>query len=39
MSISPENTAVGSRLNIHVSAIVPIGVSVNKRVIPWSVEE
>jgi hypothetical protein len=39
MSISPENTTVGSRLNIHVSAIVPIGVSINKRFIPWSVEE
>jgi hypothetical protein len=39
MGISPENTTVGSRLNIHVGAIVPIGVSVNKRFIAWSVEE
>jgi hypothetical protein len=39
MSISPEDTTVGSRLNIHVGVIVPIGVSVNKRFIPWSVEE
>jgi hypothetical protein len=39
MGISPEDTTVGSRLNIHVSAIVPIGVSVNKRFIPWSVKE
>jgi hypothetical protein len=39
MGISPEDTTVGSCLNIHVGAIVPIGVSVNKRVIPWSVEE
>jgi hypothetical protein len=39
MSISPEDTTVGSHLNIHVGVIVPIGVSVNKRFIPWSVEE
>jgi hypothetical protein len=39
MSISPEDTMVGSCLNIHVGAIVPIGVSVNKHFIPWSVEE
>jgi hypothetical protein len=39
MGISPEDTTVGSRLNIHVGAIVPIGVSVNKRFIPWSVKE
>jgi hypothetical protein len=39
MSISPEDTTVGSRLNIHVGVIVPIGVSVNKCFIPWSVEE
>jgi hypothetical protein len=39
MSISPEDTTVGSRLNIHVSVIVPIGVSVNKCFIPWSVKE
>jgi hypothetical protein len=39
MSISPEDTTVGRRLNIHVSVIVLIGVSVNKRFIPWSVEE
>jgi hypothetical protein len=39
MSISPEDTMVGSHLNIHVSVIVPIGVSVNKCFIPWSVEE
>jgi hypothetical protein len=39
MSISPEDTTVGSPLNIHVSVIVLIGVSVNKRFVPWSVEE
>jgi hypothetical protein len=39
MSISPEDTTVGSRLNIHVSVIVLIGVSVNKCFIPWSVKE
>jgi hypothetical protein len=39
MSISPEDTTVGSRLNIHVSVIVPIGVSINKCFIPWTVEE
>jgi hypothetical protein len=36
MSISPEDTMVGSHLNIHVSVIVQVGVSVNKGVIPWS---
>jgi hypothetical protein len=30
---------VGSRLNIHVSVIVLVGVSVNKRFVPWSVKE
>jgi hypothetical protein len=39
MSISPEDTTVGSRLNIHVSVIMLIGVSINKRFVPWSVEE
>jgi hypothetical protein len=39
MSISPEDTAVCSHLNIHVSVIVLLGVSVNKCLIPWSVEE
>jgi hypothetical protein len=39
MSISLEDTMVGSCLNIHVSVIVLIGVSVNKRRIPWSVKE
>jgi hypothetical protein len=39
MSISPEDTTVGSRLNIHVSVIVLVGVSVNKRFVPWSVKE
>jgi hypothetical protein len=39
MSISPEDTMVGSRLNIHVSVIMLVGVSVNKRFIPWSVKE
>jgi hypothetical protein len=39
MSISPEDTMVGSRLNIHVSVIVLVGVSINKRFIPWSVKE
>jgi hypothetical protein len=39
MSISLEDTMVGSRLNIDVSAIVLVVVSVNKRFIPWSVEE
>jgi hypothetical protein len=39
MSIRPEDTTVGSRLNIHVSVIVLVGVSVNKRFIPWSVKE
>jgi hypothetical protein len=39
MSISPEDTTVGSRLNIHVGVILLIGVSVNKCFIPWSVKE
>jgi hypothetical protein len=39
MSISPEDTEVGSCLNIHVSVIVLVGVSVNKHFIPWSVKE
>jgi hypothetical protein len=39
MSISPKDTTVGSRLNIHVSVIVLVGVSVNKRFIPLSVKE
>jgi hypothetical protein len=39
MSISPEDTKVGSHLNIHVSVIVLVGVSVNKRFIPLSVKE
>jgi hypothetical protein len=39
MSISPEDTTVGSHLNIHVGVIVLIGVSINKRFIPWSVKE
>jgi hypothetical protein len=39
MSISLEDTMVGSRLNIHVSVIVLIGVSVNKGFIPLSVKE
>jgi hypothetical protein len=39
MSISPEDTTVGSRLNIHISVIVLGGVSINKSFIPWSVEE
>jgi hypothetical protein len=39
MSISPEDTMVGSHLNIHVSVIVLVGVSVNKCFIPLSVEE
>jgi hypothetical protein len=39
MSISPEDTTVGSRLNIHISVIMLVGVSVNKCFIPWSVEE
>jgi hypothetical protein len=39
MSISPEDTMVSSCLNIHVSVIVLVGVSVNKCFIPWSVEE
>jgi hypothetical protein len=39
MSISPEDTTVGSRLNIHVIVIVFIGVSVDKCLIFLSVEE
>jgi hypothetical protein len=39
MSISLEDTMVGSHLNIHIGVIVPIGVSVNKCFIPWSVKE
>jgi hypothetical protein len=39
MRISPEDTTVGSCLNIHISVVVPVGVSVNKCLIPWSVEE
>jgi hypothetical protein len=39
MSISPEDTMVGSRLNIHVNVIVSVGVSVKKRFIPFSVKE
>jgi hypothetical protein len=39
MSISPEDTTVGSHLNIHVSVIVLTGVSINERFIPWSVKE
>jgi hypothetical protein len=39
MSISPEDTMVGSRLNIHVSVIMLVGVSINKCFIPWSVKE
>jgi hypothetical protein len=39
MSISPEDTTVGSCLNIHVIVIMFVGVSVNKRFILLSVEE
>jgi hypothetical protein len=39
MSISPEVTTVGSRLNIDVSVIMLFVVSVNKCFIPWSIEE
>jgi hypothetical protein len=39
MSISPEDTTVGSHLNIHVSFVMLVGVSVNKCLIPWSVKE
>jgi hypothetical protein len=39
MSISLEDTTVGSRLNIHVIVIVFVGVSVNKLFIPLGVEE
>jgi hypothetical protein len=39
MSISPEDTTVGSHLNIDVSVIVLIVVSVNNCFIPWIVKE
>jgi hypothetical protein len=39
MSINPEDTTVSSRLNIHISVIVLVGVSINKCFIPWSVKE
>jgi hypothetical protein len=39
VSISPEDTMVSSNLNIHVSVIVLIEVSINKCFIPWSVKE
>jgi hypothetical protein len=39
MSISPEDTTVGSCLYIHVSVILLVGVSLNKCFIPWSVKE
>jgi hypothetical protein len=39
MSIRPEDTTVSSHLNIHVSVIVLVGVSVNKCFVPWSVKE
>jgi hypothetical protein len=39
MSISPEDTTVGSHLNIDVCVIVLVVVSVNKCFIPWSVKE
>jgi hypothetical protein len=39
MTISPEDTTVGSRLNINVSVIVLIVVSFNKCLIPWSIKE
>jgi hypothetical protein len=39
MSISLEDTMVGSRLNIHVIVIMLVGVSINKCFIPWSVKE
>jgi hypothetical protein len=39
MSISPEDTTVSSRLNIDVSVIMVVVVSVNKCFIPWSVKE
>jgi hypothetical protein len=39
MSVSLEDTMVGSSLNIHVSVIMLIGVSINRHFIPWSVEE
>jgi hypothetical protein len=39
MSISPEDTMVGSHFNIHVTVIMLVGVSVNKCSIPWSVKE
>jgi hypothetical protein len=39
MSISPEDTTVSSRLNIDVSVIVLVVVSINKCFIPWSIKE
>jgi hypothetical protein len=39
MSISPEDTTVRSHLNIHISVIMLIGVSINKCFIPWSVKK
>jgi hypothetical protein len=39
MSISPEDTTVGSRLNIHIIVIMFVGVSINKCFILLSVEE
>jgi hypothetical protein len=39
MSINPEDTTVSSCLNIPISVIVLVGVSVNKSFIPWSVKE
>jgi hypothetical protein len=39
MSISPEDTTVSSRLNIHVIVIMFVGVSVIKCFIPLSVKE
>jgi hypothetical protein len=39
MSISPEDTTVGSHLNINVSVIMLVVVSINKCFIPWSIKE
>jgi hypothetical protein len=39
MSISREDTMVGSHLNINVRVIMLVGVSINKCFIPWSVKE
>jgi hypothetical protein len=39
MSISPEDTMVGSCLNINISVIVLVVVSINKRFIPSSIKE